>query len=436
MPVSPILALYVAPLLAFWCFYALTRRRAHVLALNRRREAIESGLTEPVSLHPLIDPVRCIGCKACLYVCPERQVLALVGSRAEVVEPANCIGHGACKAACPTGAIQLVFGSETRGVELPVVNTNFETNVPGLYIAGELGGMGLIRNAIEQGRQAIESIVAARRDIAENESLFDVIIVGAGPAGISASLGALEHSLRFVTLEQDTLGGTVAHYPRGKIVMTSEARLPLVGSMQFKSVTKGALLSYWQDVVRKTGLVINTSERVVGIARTDGGFFVQTTRVTYAAQNVLLAIGRRGTPRQLGVPGEELSKVCYRLVDPAQYRGQNVLVMGGGDSAIEAAESLARQPGTHVVLAHRGRSFQRASARNRKSINQLARKKRVEVLLATEVVQILPDQIQLTSGGSIFQLPNNAVIICAGGTLPDGFLRSVGIVTEMKYGTA
>jgi ferredoxin len=107
-------------------------------------------------------------------------VLGLVGGRAELVSPADCIGHGACKTACPTEAISLVFGTERRGVEIPVLNASFETNVRGVFVAGELGGMGLIRNALEQGRQAVEAIHATRKASAQQ---LDLVIVGAGPAG-------------------------------------------------------------------------------------------------------------------------------------------------------------------------------------------------------------------------------------------------------------
>lgn len=434
MRLDPILAFYALPLVAIWSAYALSRNKAEARAILLRDDAIDAGLSEPTSLHPIIDAGLCIGCKACLSVCPEGDILGLINNKAHLVEPSNCIGHGACKTACPRGAISLVFGSETRGVDLPVVKPDFQSNVPGIYIAGELGGMGLIRNAVEQGAQAIEAIAARPRS--KRADVLDVLIVGSGPAGISASLGAMEKGLRFATIEQDSLGGTVAQFPRGKVVMTAPAVLPIVGQVKFKEISKEKLIGFWQGVVRDTGLQINFQERVESVTAFDGGFAVQTPRGTYLARSILLAIGRRGTPRKLGVPGEELSKVTYRLIDPQQYRGQHVLVVGGGDSALEAAASIAEEAGTRVTLSYRGDAFQRAKTKNRARVEAASRSGQLEVMLGTKVAHIAPDHIALTLKGQTIKRRNDAVIVCAGGILPTDFLKSMGIGIETKYGTA
>ena len=434
MTIDPILVFYALPLVLIWGYYALNGKRREARALAVREEAVAAGLTEPQSLHPVIDATLCIGCKACLNACPEGDILGLINNKAQLVEPTSCIGHGACKTACPRGAISLVFGTETRGVELPVVGPDFQTDVPGIFIAGELGGMGLIRNAIEQGRQAMDSI--AKGGKRRQPGRRDVIIIGSGPAGISASLRALELGLDFVTLEQDTFGGTVAHFPRGKVVMTAPAQLPMVGEVKFKEVSKEKLLSFWHDVVKKTGLKINTQERVQSITRIDGGFLVQTSRGQHVGRAILLAIGRRGTPRKLGVPGEELPKVMYRLIDPEQFKGKNILVVGGGDSALEAAASLSEQPGTHVTLSYRSEAFGRARPKNRQRVDDGAREKRIEVLLKSTVTRIGPDAVELSFGGKSLVRRNDAVIVCAGGILPTDFLRGIGIGIETKYGTA
>ncbi len=263
----------------------------------------------------------------------------------------------------------MVFGTETRGVDIPFVTPKFETNVAGIFIAGELGGMGLIKNAVEQGRQAIGFALTKAKALPDSIDLYDVFIVGIGPAGISASLGALERKARFRTVDQDTLGGTVAHFPRGKVVMTAPAELPIVGKVKFGEVSKEELLGFWEGVVRDTGLELHMEERVETISGSQGDFTIATTRGTYRAKTILLAIGRRGTPRMLDVPGEEMSKVVYRLIDPEQYRGQHVLVVGGGDSAFEAAASIAEEEDTTVTLSYRSDAFSRARAKNRDRVS-------------------------------------------------------------------
>jgi thioredoxin reductase/NAD-dependent dihydropyrimidine dehydrogenase PreA subunit len=415
------------------------RRLREDAAISAAEEAIALSMTEPPSLHPSIDPNKCIGCRSCVAACPEQHahpVLGMIRGKARLVGPSNCIGHGACKEACPEDAITLVFGTTRRGVDIPTVSPDFQTNVPGIFIAGELGGMGLIRNAVEQGRQALASI--SRLDGLGKQGRHDLVVVGAGPAGIAASLGAMESGMDFVTLEQDSLGGTVAHFPRGKLVMTKPAELPIVGQMKFTETSKETLLKYWQDVEKKTGLRVNYNERVTAIRPNGDGssFVVESTKGEYKTRAVLLSIGRRGTPRQLGVPGEEQSKVVYRLIDPEQYRGQKVLVVGGGDSALEAAHSIAEQPGSAVTLSYRSAAFARAKPKNRDKVAQLEAEGRMRVLMSSGVVEVRPDSVVINYDGKHFELPNDAVIVCAGGILPTGFLKDVGIDVETKYGTA
>ncbi len=428
------LAFYFAPLLLVWLGYIRYWSKKQQVNINAREAALTSGLAEPVSLHPHIDVTRCIGCGACANACPEDNVLGLINTKAELINPSHCIGHGACKAACPVDAISLVFGSETRGVDIPVINPDFETNVPGIFIAGELGGMGLIRNAIEQGCQAVESI-RQLKGIGKGNHL-DVVIVGAGPAGIAASLAAAQHNLRFVTIEQYSLGGTVSHYPRGKIVMTAPVHLPVIGKVKMKETTKEALLAFWLEVESKTNLKINYHERVEEVTRSDGDFIIKTSRSSYQSRAVLLAIGRRGTPRKLGVPGEDLNKVVYRLIDPEQYRNQHVLVVGGGDSALEAAMSIAHVDGTTVTLSYRSEAFSRAKDKNRIKIQQAENAGRLTVLMKSNVKEITTDSVKIEQGGKDIELSNDTVIICAGGILPTPFLKSLGIDVETKYGTA
>jgi thioredoxin reductase (NADPH) len=430
------LIIYAAPLLLIWLVYVRKRRAQHRTSVAVLDDSREAGLLDAPSLHPVIDTRTCIGCGSCVAACPEmpaHQVLGMVRRKAQLVSPTDCIGHGACAAACPVDAITLVFGSEKRGVDIPNVKPNFESNVPGIFIAGELGGMGLIRNAIEQGRQAMESIVASVQS--KRGDGVDVVIVGAGPSGIAASLSAKEHKLSCVTIEQDSLGGTVASFPRRKLVMTAPAMLPLIGKVKFTETTKEALLEFWEKVERETGLKINYGERLEAIGRQGDTFAVKTTKGNYVTRAVLLAIGRRGTPRKLGVPGEESSKVTYRLSDPAQYRGMHVLVVGGGDSAIESAVTIAEQPDTTVALSYRSASFTRAKRKNRQRLEEATASGRLNLLLESNVTRIDATEVELEQRGKQIRLQNDAIIVNAGGILPTPFLKGLGIEVETKYGS-
>src|SRR6267142_379420 len=436
----------VAPMnsLTMYLIYGLPGLVLLVLHVRRRRrlealsvKALEStGAAEPASLHPVIDNTRCIGCSSCIKACPEQShhtVLGIVDGHAVLVSPGDCIGHGACKTICPVDAIKLVFGSERRGVDIPILTPSFESTVPGIFIAGELGGMGLIRNALEQGRQAVEVIAEKRR---AGDDRLDLVIVGAGPAGFAATLTAKAKGMRCVTVEQESLGGAVYQYPRGKLVMTAPATVPLIGKVNFRQTSKEALLQFWQEAERKTAVKINYKERVEEITRVGDGFTVKTNQGTYPTRSVLLAIGRRGTPRKLAVPGEELPKVVYRLIDPDQYVGQEVLVVGGGDSALEAAASIAEVSGTQVTLSYRGDAFGRAKPRNRQRVTQAADRGNLKLLLSSNVSHIHPDLVILEHGGKQVEIRNMAVIVSAGGVLPNEFLKKVGVRVETKYGTA
>jgi len=431
---SQLMWLYSLPLFMILGFYLWKRTQKHRNSENILEKAISSGLMEPASLHPVVDHVRCLGCASCAKACPEKGVLGIIHGKAHLVDPSHCIGHGACKTACPFDAIELVFGTEKRGIDIPHVGQDFQTNVSGIYIAGELGGMGLIRNAVTQGVQAVESI--CKLDGFDRGNQLDLVIVGAGPAGIGASLAAKSRKLKFATLEQESLGGTVSHYPRGKIVMTAPVKLPLVGNMRFRETSKETLMEYWQKVVASSGLVINDNERVESIDAGSGSFNIKTTRDSYTTRAVLLAIGRRGTPRTLGVPGEDKTKVVYRLIDPEQYRGQHVLVVGGGDSALEAAISIAEEAGTTVSLSYRSEAFSRAKEKNRVKVANAQKTGKMQVLMSSNVKQITDDTVTINYNDKDMTIDNNAVIVCAGGILPTPFLKSIGIEVETKYGTA
>jgi len=406
-------------------------RREEAAALEAARR---SGLTSegPRAQHPRIDVSHCIGCGACTDVCPEGDVLGMVGGKAAIINPHKCIGHGLCAEACPVGAIEIVMASPSIGADLPRLTVEHETTVPNLFIVGELGGLALIKNAVNQGREVIDTIARrfpkGGRAVPEGERLYDVCIVGAGPGGISASLRAVERKLSYLTLEQDEVGGTVAKYPRQKLVLTSPVEFPLHGRFRKLELSKEDLLQFWHGAVQKAGLRVNAKERVEDVSRgADGRFLVTTAKGSYAARAVILALGRRGTPRTLGVSGEELPKVMYSLIDAEAYRDASVLVVGGGDSAVEAALGLAYQKGNKVTMSYRGTTFHRIKDRNQRHIQEAVASGKVRVLFNSEVVEVRNRTVVLRAGETRQELSNDYVWVFVGGTSPTAFLQKIGI---------
>jgi thioredoxin reductase/NAD-dependent dihydropyrimidine dehydrogenase PreA subunit len=397
--------------------------------------AKRDGMYEPVSLHPVIDENSCIRTGACIAACPEHDILGIKDGKATTINASKCIGHGACFHACPTEAIMLVIGTEKRGVELPHINQNFETNVDGIFIAGELGGMGLIKNAVEQGRQAVENIIKTLRKA--HLATYDLVIVGAGPAGIAAALTAKKHKINFLILEQDSLGGTVFTFPRQKIVMTSVMDLPLYGKVKLFETSKSALLDLWNAALSKNDITIQEHTKVESITPENGIFNIETLKGEHiTSKTVLLAIGRRGTPRKLGVEGEIQEKVAYRLLEPEDISGKNIMVFGGGDSAIESALLLADQ--NNVTLSYRSEAFNRIKAKNGERIKDASISGRVKVLFNTNPLHINKDSVVLTTNkeGEELYIENDLVYIFAGGELPTQFLQKAGINITKKFGEA
>ncbi|MCX6305753.1 MAG: NAD(P)-binding domain-containing protein [Bacteroidetes bacterium] len=393
------------------------------------------GMYEPVSLHPVVDEGSCIRTGACIAACPEKDILGIRNGKATTINASQCIGHGACFHACPTQAITLCIGTEKRGVELPHIDQNFESNIPGIFIAGELGGMGLIKNAVEQGRQSVENIVKSLKK--NHQATYDLIIVGAGPAGISGSLTAKKHQLRFLTLDQDTLGGTVFTFPRSKIVMTSAMDLPLYGKVKLYETSKSELLDLWKTVLKKNDITIRENSKVEAILSENGHFKIETlSGEQFTAKTVLLSIGRRGTPRKLGIPGETLEKVAYKLMEPEAISGKAIMIVGGGDSAIESALSLADQ--NDVTISYRSEVFSRLKPKNNEKINEAISSGKIKVLFNTTPVKIDKEFVLLspTTGSEEIKVKNDLIYIFAGGELPTQFLKKVGLEITKKFGEA
>ncbi|MCK6546088.1 NAD(P)-binding domain-containing protein [Myxococcota bacterium] len=413
------------------------RERRDTAALAR---AVATETDQPASLHPVIDPNICIGSLSCVKACPEGDILGIVDNAGALISGASCIGHGRCAVECPVDAIQLVFGTSKRGVDLPEVDDVFESSRPGVHIVGELGGMGLIKNAMTQGMQAGEYLASVLRgDGAAHptgpQSHYDVLIVGAGASGLATALACRDGGLSTALLEQDSLGGVVAHYPRQKIVMTETVKLPLYGKFGKRYMSKEELLAGFSDIIEKSGIQVTTGVKVTEVHGEDGDFLVRTDKGDYRARKVVLAIGRRGTPRKIGATGEDLPKVTYRLVDPEQYKGARVLVAGGGDSALEAVASLA-EAGARATIAYRGPNFVRSRMENQERVRALIAQGKVAGLFNTTVAEIHPDHVVLDTPEGQKVLGNDYVIAALGGELPLEFLKKAGVDVTRHFGKA
>ncbi|MGE0142737.1 MAG: NAD(P)-binding domain-containing protein [Planctomycetota bacterium] len=437
---------------------ALRRRELGLNAdrIHERSDARATGSHEARLRHPHIDLDACIGCGTCVSACPEEGVLALVHGQAQVVHGARCVGHGLCAAACPVGAVTLTLGDTSHRRDLPALDADLQAvRADGLFIAGELSGFALVRTAIEQGTKVAEAVsrrsagirvamsAAVRERRGEQQGggaavmvetapvpneATELIVIGAGPAGLACALRAQELGRSSVVLEQEErIGGAIASYPRRKLVMTQPVVLPLHGRLPRLSYSKEELIEVFSRVVDQHALDVRTNTRVEAVTADGDAWLVTTKRGNFRAKNVCLALGRRGTPRKLGIPGEELTKVQYSLLDAAELAGERVLVVGGGDSAIEAALQLAEQPGTEVTLSYRKSAFFRLKAKNDSAIRLAMRSGAVRVIFESEPTRIDVASVSLQVASDSHTLANDRVLIFAGGVPPFRLLENAGV---------
>src|SRR5438270_1357330 len=409
-------------------FKGIKERDAKARAAAEKGKLFSEG---PKAQHPHIDNTYCIGCATCTTVCPEGDVLAMLGGKAVIVNGYKCIGHSLCADACPVGAITMVMASPSMGADMPTLTGEFETTVPNLFIIGELGGLALIKNAVNQGRECIDNVLdrfTAKGTARTIPDVYDVLIIGAGPAGIAASLRAIQHKMKYLTLERDEIGGTVAKYPRQKLVMTSPVEFPMYGKFKKTELSKEHLLAFWDMILNRADFNVRTSEKVEDIQKEENGIFtVSTATNQYRSRAVVLALGRAGEPRKLGVTGEELPKVMYRLIEADHYVNKRILVVGGGDSAVEAAMGLASQVGNWVALSYRQERFGRIKERNAKRIEDFMRAGKLKVLFNSNPVEFKPESVILEVKGEVQEIANDFVWIFAGGTPPNDFLKKIGV---------
>jgi thioredoxin reductase (NADPH) len=411
--------------------YLIAFRRRNRRDRERAGVARLHGPQQPMGAFPYIDPAVCIGCGGCVAACPEK-VLGIVGGLAVAVQGARCVGIAACAKACPVQAIEIALGDLRGRADVPWMNDRRETNVPGIFVAGELGGLALIRNAVRQGKETVQTIArelaGADRSDPRAAEVLDLAIIGAGPAGLAAALTAVESGLRYAVFEQQLdLGGTIYNFPRRKLTHTEEVTLPLYGPLRKEEYSKEELLELFRGLLEKHRLAVQFGQRVLQVIPEAGQFHILTVSGAWRARRVLLALGRRGTPRKLGVPGEELAKVMYQVRDAEEYRGRKILCVGGGDSAVEAAMGLARQAGNRITLSYRGDSFNRVKAKNLETLEKLVRRGKISPLLGSEVLEITPDKVRLRTAEGEVTLANDEVFVLIGGEPPFPFLRSIGV---------
>jgi thioredoxin reductase (NADPH) len=399
------------------------------------QRAAAQALAGPRILVHSINDDRCTGCDACVAVCPTN-VLDLVDNKSRVLRFQDCIQCEACMWACPTTALVMhPEGAHPPNYKMPELDEHYQTKVPGQYLIGEVAGKPLVKNAANLGRAVVEHMLATglRPSPAPGGGgplQVDVAIVGSGPGGLSAALTCMQRGLSYVVLEKENIiASTVSRYPKGKLVMAEPYDTTNLSLLPVFDSSKEELVPVWRELVERSGMLIKMGETVEkATRRADGLFDIRSNVGSYVAQRVILATGTRGKPRTLNVVGENLPKVFSLLEDPDNHGGQTVCVVGGGDSALEAAIALA-DAGARVILSYRGKSFSRAQPKNRQIVEQYEAQRRVKVKYESEVVEIAGDTITLQMrDGTQKRYPNEAVFVLIGADPPIEWLAKMGIL--------
>ncbi len=413
-------------------YYARNVSHGHRQNHEDRAEAKALGIDRPRAQHPMVDLSRCIGCGSCIAACPEGGVLGLINGKASIINGLRCVGHGRCAEACPVEAVTIGMGNVQHRDDLPRLDKQFQTNIPGLYIVGELGGLALIKNAIHQGTLAARAIAADRKRAPGVPAIPDLVVVGAGPAGLATALEAIRLGLKPLLLDRAAAGGTLLRYPRKKLVLTQPIEIPTYGWLRKPEYAKEALLEIWHESMARARLEVTSGVNVTHVQPVGDGFEVVSEQGRFSGRNVVLALGRGGTPRKLEVPGEDLPKIFYQLEDASQFQSDHLLVVGGGDSAVEAAMALGRQPGNTVTLSYRKHKFFRIKRRNAERLEQAVASGQVRLLTQSEVLAIRADQVLLQTPTGELELRNDYVFAFTGGIPPFALLHKCGIAFGMR----
>lgn len=415
--------------------------------------------------HPVIFPERCIGCHACVEACPH-DVLAIVGGIATVVARDQCMEDTSCQVECPVNPKACVVVNTTKKIKsrpAPTRDAAFMTNVPGCYIIGDVSGTPLIKNAANEGADVIKHIAHELSNGSQPEpnAELDVAIIGIGPAGLSAAITAQQSNLRYVGIEQDKVLSTIEAYPKGKYIFFKPDTMPARGNIRVEGAgdQREKILDSWMGAMKSNSVLINEGESCKSVQRAANGdyFTVQTEKgadkekVIYRARRVVLALGTRGTPMKLRLPGEEMkvtrdgqseAKVKYKLADPASYKRKKIIVVGAGNSAIEAAVDLvARRDGdritfrpadeiNEVTLVIRSDLKTDLKFGNKLQVYQCIDEGKIKAYFGAAIKEIRDGEVVLMNARTSEvkeTVQNDYIFAMIGGDRPTKFLETIGI---------
>ncbi len=317
----------------------------------------------------------------------------------------------------------------------PILSKNLESNIPGLFIVGDLAGAPVIKLAMEQGYNVIEYIAGLPKPKGATGDVLDVLVIGAGAAGLNAALAAKEKGMSVLVLEKEKIANTIENFPEGKWVYAEPDTVPPKGKLWLDGAQKEDLINRWHQIVEENHLPVHTDEPALIIEKENEIFHITTPKGTYQSCRVILATGQRGNPRKLGVPGEEREFVYHRLYSPRKYKNEQILVVGGGNSAVEAALTLSEQ--NKVVLSYRGSEFRRIFKDNERQLNRAIAAGRIEVVFHSTVKEFGDRRAILTidRGGhrEEREVPADHAFVLIGAELPVKFLKSIGIKLENEW---